>query len=264
MKKLMVILAFFAVLAGFATLVMVTTVSAGMDLPEQGWRITADLGAGAVSGISGTYQRFEISGAGGYIIQAYCMDPGKPNPPIGTWCSFIPGENKFWCGDDYQGLIPYDVLETPEPTPTKTSTSTSTNTPTSTSTNTPTPTNTATSTPTDTPTSTSTDTPTSTPTGTTPPTDVPPTPTQTEVPPTEIQPTEVPPTPTNTPLPPNTATPGPPQPSRTAPPVPTSGFGDKLSVIVVRTYTFEIFVGIGMGILFTLILYAGAKKYYNR
>ncbi|OGC69433.1 hypothetical protein A2380_00535 [candidate division WWE3 bacterium RIFOXYB1_FULL_43_24] len=245
MNKLKIVTILFVFV--FLAAMLNTAASAGFDLPKEGWRVIDDLGYGPVPGVSGSQFRFELGGAGGYVVNAYCNNPALPNPTVGTVCSYIPSVNRFWCGDTVQELVPYDVLKTPEPTPTKTSTPTST------------PTATPTSTPTETPTSTPTATPTSTPTETptTTPTEVPPT----EIPPTEVPPTEVPPTPTNTWVPPATATPGPPQPTRTPPPVPTSGYGENLAVTVTRFYGGEILAGLSMGILCVLIFYLGLKKY---
>jgi len=229
MNKLKIVTILFVFV--FLAAMLNTAASAGFDLPKEGWRVIDDLGYGPVPGVSGSQFRFELGGAGGYVVNAYCNNPALPNPTVGTVCSYIPSVNRFWCGDTVQELVPYDVLKTPEPTPTKTSTPTST--------------------PTATPTSTPTETPTTT------PTEVPPT----EIPPTEVPPTEVPPTPTNTWVPPATATPGPPQPTRTPPPVPTSGYGENLAVTVTRFYGGEILAGLSMGILCVLIFYLGLKKY---
>ena len=59
---------------------LVSTASANMDLPKYGWRVTAYLGKGAVPGISGAFHRFELGGAGGYVVNAYCVDPALENP----------------------------------------------------------------------------------------------------------------------------------------------------------------------------------------
>ncbi len=199
----------FALLAALMvfTLFLTSAVSAGTDLPRYGWRISDDLGVGPVPGMPGNYSRFALRNSG-YVVHAYCEDPGLPNPPVGTVCEFNSGTGRFWCGDSYQKLVPYNILETPPPatyTPTATNTATATSTPTATLT--PTATATATSTPTETPTL--------TPTGTVPPT---------AVPPTAVPPTNVPPPPT------------PPGPTRTAPPVPTSGAGDDIIVHAYNVY----------------------------
>ncbi|KKS31518.1 MAG: Laminin G, sub domain 2 [candidate division WWE3 bacterium GW2011_GWA1_42_12] len=150
MNKLKIVTILFVFV--FLAAMLNTAASAGFDLPKEGWRVIDDLGYGPVPGVSGSQFRFELGGAGGYVVNAYCNNPALPNPTVGTVCSYIPSVNRFWCGDTVQELVPYDVLKTPEPTPTKTSTPTST------------PTATPTSTPTETPTSTPTATPTSTPT----------------------------------------------------------------------------------------------------
>src|SRR3972149_2879259 len=112
--KLVTVLIVLVVLAG----TMLNTASAGFDLPEQGWRITAYLGFGAVPGISGSQHRFELGGAGGFVVNAYCINPALPNPSVDAGCSYIPSTGRFWCGNEVQELVPYDVLKTPEPTPT--------------------------------------------------------------------------------------------------------------------------------------------------
>ena len=241
MKAILVtVLLVTAVFTVFSSPAVATPASGDSGLPREGWHVDSYLGYGSVPGQSGSFHRFELK-ANNFAVRAYCVEPLKENPPIGISCSYIAGINRFWCGDTYQELVPYEILETPVPTPT------STNTPTET------PTSTPTSTPTETPTSTPTEMPTATPTGTTPPT---------EVPPTEVPPTEIPPT--NTPVPPNTPTARPPQPTGTAPVVPTSGNGVSLPLALAQSYCFEISWGFGLGLVCLFIFYAGMKKYFNR
>ncbi|HEY9121800.1 MAG TPA: hypothetical protein VIM80_02280, partial [Brevefilum sp.] len=88
---------------------------------------------------------------------------------VGAVCDLVEGDT-FWCGDEYQLLRRYKILQMPPPAQTSTSTSVptqaSTSTPTATLTNTPTFTPTATNTSTPTPTNTPSSTPTSTATST--------------------------------------------------------------------------------------------------
>ena len=133
------------------------------NLPRYGWRVTKDLGIGEVPG-GPTAQRFQVDHFYGWEVLAYCLDPQKPPPPMGTLCELMNGET-FWCGDEFQQLREYEIVQQP-PSPTRTNTTlprnTRTATPTSTSTSTPTSTMTPTATNTATPTRTRTNTPTNT------------------------------------------------------------------------------------------------------
>lgn len=130
-------------------------------IPQYGWRVCADLGFGEVPGAVPSY-RFKLCHPSGWEVLTYCLDNSKPQPPIGTVCQLI-SEDRFWCGDDYQEIEQYELLQTPTPSATATFTKTFTVTPTfttsSTSTVTHTPTNTKTQGPSRTPTSTKTITP---------------------------------------------------------------------------------------------------------
>jgi len=145
------------------------------NLPPYGWTVSEDLGVGEVPG-GPTAQRFVVEQIEGWEVLAYCLDPQEPPPPVGTTCELI-DENTFWCGDDFQQLREYEIVQQPPPpaptetvqpsatrTSTSTPTSTPTYTPTSTPTSTPTATNTATSTATTKPTNISAAAKTSTPT----------------------------------------------------------------------------------------------------
>ena len=123
------------------------------DLPRYGWNVTEDLGIAEVPD-GPTAQRFELRQDDGWEVLAYCLNPDVTPPPIGTGCE-LEGDT-FWCGDDFQQLREYQIVQQPPPeqedtlTPTVTLTSTATSTPTSTATATPTQTQTATNTPTST------------------------------------------------------------------------------------------------------------------
>jgi len=141
--------------------------------PPVGWVVTEDLGVGDVPG-GPTAQRFVVEHDYGWEVLAYCLEPDEPPPPVGAACDLVDGDT-FWCGDEYQLLLQYEIVQIPLP-PTQTNTSiaapTRTLTPTATATNTPThtPTATNTATPTNTPSSTPTSTATRTPAHTTAPT----------------------------------------------------------------------------------------------
>lgn len=106
------------------------------EMPKYNWIIDEDLGVGEVPG-STPAQIFVVTHPQGWEVLAYCLEPGEEAPPVGTTCELI-DENTFWCGDAYQNIRRYQVLQTPPPPPTNTATSTTTSTPTSTSTSTPT------------------------------------------------------------------------------------------------------------------------------
>lgn len=127
----------------------VTSKQLDANLPPYGWAVSEDLGVGEVPG-GPTAQRFVVDQLEGWEVLAYCLDPQEPPPPVGTACELIDADT-FWCGDDFQQLREYEILQQPpapeqtetvQPSATYTSTSTLTSTPTST----PTATNTATST----------------------------------------------------------------------------------------------------------------------
>ena len=105
-------------------------------LPPEGWQLCQDLGIVTIPGFGET-QLFQMCQGEGWEVQAYCLDPGMPIPPVGQICSLING-NTFWCGDGIQQLQLYQIIETPvpstsTPTPTLTPTLTSTPSPTATS-----------------------------------------------------------------------------------------------------------------------------------
>jgi hypothetical protein len=152
---------FTLVLVGLQVFQAVATPKTLSGIPQHGWTVCADLGYGEVPGAVPSY-RFKLCHPSGWEVLTYCLDNSKPQPPIGTVCQLI-SEDRFWCGDDYQEIEQYDLLQTPTPTATATFTKTFTVTPTfttsSTSTVTRTPTNTKTQGPSRTPTSTRTITP---------------------------------------------------------------------------------------------------------
>lgn len=120
------------------------------NLPPDSWNVTEDLGYGEVPG-GPTAQRFELKQDQGWEVLAYCLNPEEPAPPVGTSCGMI-DDTTFWCGDEYQQLREYEILQQPpseqEDIPAATATNTSTATPTSTQT--PTATNVPTNAPTNT------------------------------------------------------------------------------------------------------------------
>lgn len=100
-----------------------------VSLPGEGWQVCADLGLGELPGGGGQTQHFEVCQGGGWMVRAYCLDPGMPVPPVGAPCSLMNGDT-FWCGDGTQELRLYQVIATPAPTvtpsliPTQTATAT--------------------------------------------------------------------------------------------------------------------------------------------
>ncbi len=128
------------------------------QLPVHGWYVCADFGMGFEPKMPEERQIFNLCHGDGWVLRAYCIDPGYPAPPIGRFCSRIT-DDTFWCGDDVQEVKILELEITPTPMP-------DIPTPTMTLTFTLTPTSTATNTPTQTPTLTSTDPPTVTPTNT--------------------------------------------------------------------------------------------------
>jgi hypothetical protein len=113
--------------------------------PIHGWRVCADLGLGNPPGVPGPVQIMQLCQGEGWVIQVYCLEPLEPAPPVDTFCSLV-GDRTFWCGDQFQLVREYIILQTAQPTETVTSTPTDT----ATSTNTATPTQTATPVPTST------------------------------------------------------------------------------------------------------------------
>jgi len=108
-------------------------------LPPEGWQLCSDLGMVTIPGI-GDRQLFQMCQGEGWEVQAYCLDPGMPIPPIGATCSLLGGDT-FWCGDGIQQLQLFQIIETPVPsTSTPTPTLTPTPTPTSVQTTQPAPT----------------------------------------------------------------------------------------------------------------------------
>ncbi len=120
-------------------------------LPPFGWNVVEDLGIGEVPG-GPTAQQFALRQDDGWEVLAYCLNPEEAPPRIGTSCELV-DEDTFWCGDDYQQLREFEILQQPPPpeqtetptptltlTPTVTVTMTQTPTTVITSTNTPVPT----------------------------------------------------------------------------------------------------------------------------
>lgn len=127
------------------------------DMPVYGWVVCEDLGMGDVPGVPDPVQIFRLCNQPAWELLAYCLEPEIPPPPEGTICERIDA-NTFWCGDGYQQLRQFQILQTPTPVPPDTPTPTQT--PTYTATYTSSPTSTVTLTNTPIPTATSTITPT--------------------------------------------------------------------------------------------------------
>lgn len=104
--------------------------------PVYNWRVCADLGVGPVPGTGLTRQRFRLCHNQGWTVLAYCLQPSRPAPALGTTCSRTSADT-FWCGNGIQNLRTYRVQETPTPTPTVTGTPAPTQTPAPTPTPTP-------------------------------------------------------------------------------------------------------------------------------
>lgn len=142
-KKILVIALLLAILAGSRMASGQTRdIQAQFEQPYpiHGWRVCADLGVGSPPGMPGMVQIMELCQGEGWRIRAYCLEPLEPPPPLDTFCSLV-GERTFWCGDQYQLLREFIILDTPSPpdTATATSTPTPTNTPTLTASPTPLP-----------------------------------------------------------------------------------------------------------------------------
>ncbi|HMN61841.1 MAG TPA: hypothetical protein PJ988_15830, partial [Anaerolinea sp.] len=93
-----------------------------VSLPVDGWSVCADLGVGPVDGVPGDVQRVRMCQAGGWQVDAFCLEPAKPVPPLNTVCSMV-SSTDFWCGDTVQQLREFQIIATPQadtPTPTST------------------------------------------------------------------------------------------------------------------------------------------------
>jgi hypothetical protein len=107
-----------------------------VSLPTDGWTLCIDLGVGPVPGQAGNLQRVQMCHASGWQVQAFCLEPNKPVPPVNTLCSMV-SSTDFWCGDTFQQLREFQIVVTPQadtPTPSFTPTATATATPTVTAT----------------------------------------------------------------------------------------------------------------------------------
>jgi len=98
------------------------------DLPRYNWSVCENLGVGPVPGVPDSRQRFRLCHNQGWQLLAYCLQPSRPAPSVGTTCSRT-NDDTFWCGNGIQNLRLYRLLQTPAPTPTPTRTSTPTSTP---------------------------------------------------------------------------------------------------------------------------------------
>ncbi len=83
------------------------------ELPIYGWTVCGDAGIGPVPGV-GNVQRVDLCQGSGWEVRAYCLDPGKPVPAVGTVCSMV-NSTDFWCGDSVQQLREFQILQTPAP-----------------------------------------------------------------------------------------------------------------------------------------------------
>jgi hypothetical protein len=115
---------------------------AEINQPVNKWRVCKDLGVGPVPGVPGLRQRFKLCHPQGWEVKAYCTDPSKPAPTVGTLCTRQ--GNVFICGNAVQPMRLYVIVQTPGPPETPTPTLTLTPTPTATPTASPTLTPTAT------------------------------------------------------------------------------------------------------------------------
>ncbi len=100
-----------------------------LQKPVYNWRVCANLGVGPVPGTGLRRLRFRLCHNRGWEVLAYCLQPERPAPAIGTICSRT-SEDTYWCGNGIQNLREYRVQETPTPTPTVTGTPAPTATPT--------------------------------------------------------------------------------------------------------------------------------------
>jgi len=106
-------------------------------MPTKGWYICKDLGIGPVPGVQGVRQRLKLCHDGGWEVNVFCLEVGKPVPPMGKSCK-RKENGDFSCGAVYQLLSGYRILQTPTepaiatltetPTPTATATATATST----------------------------------------------------------------------------------------------------------------------------------------
>lgn len=111
----------------FLGLIDINTVSAynqEENLPIHGWVVCDDLGIGFVPGIGNEHQ-FRLCREGIWQVMAFCLEPGRPVPSIGTICELI-DNHTFWCSDEVQLLSIYEIMATSTPAPTTTMTPTST------------------------------------------------------------------------------------------------------------------------------------------
>lgn len=91
------------------------------SLPQHGWSVCADLGIGPVPGQPGNIQRVRLCHGSGWEVNAFCLEPAKPVPPVGTLCSMV-NATDFWCGDANQEVRQYQIQQTPPPVPSSTPT----------------------------------------------------------------------------------------------------------------------------------------------
>jgi hypothetical protein len=83
-----------------------------LDEPVNNWRVCQDLGVGPVPGLNEYRQRFRLCHNQGWEALAYCLDPSRPAPALGTMCSQT-GTDTYWCGVGLQRLREYRMLVTP-------------------------------------------------------------------------------------------------------------------------------------------------------
>lgn len=86
-------------------------------LPPEGWVVCADLGIGQPPGAPVNSQLMLLCAGDDWEVRAFCLEPAKPAPAIGTGCS-LDNTGVFWCGDGEQLLQLYQIQQTPAPTAT--------------------------------------------------------------------------------------------------------------------------------------------------
>ena len=103
---------------GLAGINIVNANNQSENLPKYGWVVCGDLGIGFVQGF-GNVHRFRMCAQEVWQVMAFCLDPLRPIPTIGTICELI-DSNTFWCGHNTQRLRIYEIQATSTPIPTVT------------------------------------------------------------------------------------------------------------------------------------------------
>jgi hypothetical protein len=89
---------------------------AEVNQPVNKWKVCRDLGVGPVPGVPGPRQRFKLCHPQGWEVKAYCTDPSRPAPTVGTLCTRQ--GNTYFCGNAVQPMRLYVIVATPGPTET--------------------------------------------------------------------------------------------------------------------------------------------------